>query len=109
MSSQKLEKLMKVKGVIVAGEYKNDGTLVEYKGQMSKEMADMVAKMVAANTLMGTVQAEAFSKISGMKWTPFHGWAVAAGDYAVCVMGNYGVFVKLGEASFDEVFKALSE
>jgi roadblock/LC7 domain-containing protein len=44
-----------------------------------------------------------------MKWTPFHGWAVAAGDYAVCVMGQYGVFVKLNEADFNLIFKELGE
>ncbi len=106
---EKLERLMKIKGVIAAGHYTPDGKLVDYKGPLSREMAEMVSKMVAANTLMGTVQAEAFSKISGMKWTPFHGWAVAAGDYAVCVMGQYGVFVKLDEADFNLIFKELGK
>ncbi|AHC51987.1 hypothetical protein SUSAZ_08600 [Sulfolobus acidocaldarius SUSAZ] len=107
--NEKLHKLMRLKGALVAGHYANDGKLIEYEGQLPKELAEMVAKMVAANTLMGTVEAESFSKISGMKWTPFLGWAVAAGEYAVCVMGNYGVFVKLVEADFNEIFKTLRE
>ena len=100
---------MRLKGAIAAGHFTADGKLVEYKGPLTKELAEMVAKMCAANSLMGTIEAESFTKISGMKWTPFLGWAVAAGEYAVCVMGNYGVFVKLSEADFNEIFKVLGE
>ena len=109
MSEAKLERLMKIKGAIAAGEYSPDGKLVAYKGDIPKDIAELVAKMCAANTLMGTIEAELFTKVSGMKWTPFLGWAVAAGDYAVCVMGNYGVFVKLSEADFNQIFKELGE
>ena len=105
----KLDRLMGLKGAIAAGEYTIDGKLVSYKGNLPKDIAEMVAMMVAANTLMGKMQAEGFSKLSGMKWTPFHGWAVAAGDYAVCVMGNYGVFVEMQKADFNEIFKTLME
>ncbi|ABP95515.1 hypothetical protein HA72_1357 [Metallosphaera sedula] len=107
--SQKLERLMKLKGAVAAGKYTMDGKLAEYKGNLPKEMAEMVAMMCAANTMMGRMQAEGFSKFSGMKWSPFHGWAVAAGDYAVCVMGQYGVFVEMAKADFNEIFKTLME
>lgn len=107
--AQKLDRLMKLKGAIAAGKYTMDGKLVDYRGNLAKDMAEMVAMMCAANTSMGRMQAEGFTKWSGMKWTPFHGWAVAAGDYAVCVMGQYGVFVKLAEADFNEIFKILME
>ncbi|QIW24756.1 DUF2173 family protein [Sulfolobus sp. S-194] len=107
--SEKLDRLMKLKGAIAAGHFTADGKLVEYKGPLTKELAEMVAKMCAANSMMGAIEAEAFTKISGMNWSPLLGWAVAAGDYAVCVMGNYGVFVKLSEADFNEIFKVLGE
>jgi roadblock/LC7 domain-containing protein len=81
---------MQLKGAIAAGEFTADGKLVEYKGPLSKEIAKMVAIMCAANSLMGKIQAEGFTKFSGMKRTPFHGCAVAAGDYAVCVWATTG-------------------
>lgn len=109
MVSEKLGKLMKVKGAIAAGKFTMDGKVEEYTGPLSKEVAEMVAMMCAANTMMAKMQAEGFTKFSGMKWTPLHGWAVAAGDYAVCVMGHYGVFVKLNEADFNEIFRVLGE
>ena len=44
-----------------------------------------------------------------MKWMPFHGWAVAAGDYSVCVMGHLAVFVETAKADFNTIFKILGE
>ena len=65
--------------------------------------------MWAANSLMGTTEAENLTRISGMKWMPFHGWAVAAGDFSVCVMGHIGVFVETAKADFNDIFKTLKE
>jgi roadblock/LC7 domain-containing protein len=104
-----LRKLMGLGGAVAAGEYTRDGELVSYEGELSEDIAKLIASMCAANTLMGTTQAESFTRISGMKWLPFHGWAVAAGDYSVCVMGNIGVFVEIREADFNNIFKVLSE
>ena len=109
MSEEKLERLMKIKGAIAAGHFSADGKLLGYKGDIPKEMAELVAKMCAANTMMGSMEAEGFTMLTKMKWTPFHGLAVAAGDYAVCAMGHYGVFVKLSEADFNQIFKELGE
>ena len=109
MSEAKLERLMKIKGAIAAGHFSADGKLLGYKGDIPKDVAELVAKMCAANTLMAQMQAEGFTMLTKMKWTPLHGWAVAAGDYAVCVMGHYGVFVKLSEADFNAIFKELGE
>ncbi len=104
-----LDKLMALKGAIAAGEFGVDGSLVTYKGNLKEEHAKMVAMMCAANSLMGKMQAEGFTAYTGMKWTPFKGWAVAAGDYSVCVMGNVGVFVETAKADFNEIFKTLGE
>jgi roadblock/LC7 domain-containing protein len=104
-----LKRLMGLGGAIAAGEYTRDGELVSYEGELPEDIAKLIARMCAANTLMGTTQAESFTRISGMRWTPFHGWAVAAGDYSVCVMGNIGVFVETRKADFNDIFKVLSD
>jgi len=109
MLEEKLEKLMRIKGAVAAGQYKLTGELVAYKGEIPKEVAEMVAEMCAANTMMAKMQADVFTAFSKMNWKPLIGWAVAAGEYAVCVIGEYGVFVKLNEADFNEIFKTLRE
>jgi roadblock/LC7 domain-containing protein len=104
-----LDKLMGLKGAVAAGEFTPGGDLLTYKGELTEDVAKMTAKMCAANTLMGTTEAESFTRISGMKWSPFHGWAVSAGDYSVCVMGHVGVFVETAKADFNDIFKVLAE
>ena len=44
-----------------------------------------------------------------MAWTSFHGWAVAARDYSVCVMGHIGVIVDTAKADINEIFNVLHE
>ena len=105
----KLDRLMGLGGAVAAGEFSPGGDLVAYKGDLPEDIAKLIARMCAANTLMGTSQAESFTHMSGMKWTPFHGWAVAAGDFSVCVMGHNGVFVETSKADFNDIFKTLGE
>ncbi len=104
-----LDRLMQLGGAVAAGEFTPGGELVGYKGEISEDIAKLIARMCAANTLMGTTQAESFTHISGLKWTPFHGWAVAAVDFSVCVMGHIGVFVESDKADFNDIFKTLSD
>jgi len=104
-----LDKLMELNGAAAAGEFTPSGELVAHKGALSDEHAEMVAMMCAANSLMGKMQSESFTKQTGMNWSPFKGWAVSAGDFSVCVMGNAGVFVESEKADFNEIFKTLGE
>jgi len=104
-----LKRLMGLSGAVAAYELTPGGELVSYKGDVSEDIAGLVARLCAANTLMGSTQAETFTRISGMKWTPFHGWAVAAGNYSVCVMGHIAVFVETAKADFNNIFKILGE
>jgi roadblock/LC7 domain-containing protein len=104
-----LDKLMTLSGATAAGEFSTDGKLVAYKGDLAQEHAEMTALMCAANTLMGKMQAEGFTQYTGMNWRPFKGWAVSAGDYTVCVMGNIGVFVETAKADFNAIYKTLGQ
>lgn len=104
-----LDRLMVLNGAVSAGKFSPDGELVSFKGDIPEDIAKLTARMCAANSLMGTSQAESYTRISGMNWLPFHGWAVAAGDYSVCVMGSIGVFVETAKADFNDIFKVLSE
>jgi roadblock/LC7 domain-containing protein len=89
-----LDKLMALSCATAPGDYATDGKLVTYKGDLAQEHAEMTALMCAANTLMGKMQAEGFTRYTGMNWRPFKGWTFSAGDYTGCVMGNIGVFVE---------------
>ncbi len=104
-----LEDLLKLKGVIAAGEFTTDGKLVDFrtKMEMSSEMAAMTAQFCATVTMMFNTLAGAYSRLSKMNWLPQHGWMYAGGDYTVAIGGNRGVFVETAKADFNELYSAL--
>ena len=65
--------------------------------------------MAAANEAVANMQAKGFSAYTGKEgFFPVQGFSVAAGKYAACIMGNYGVFVELDKADFDKIFETLA-
>jgi roadblock/LC7 domain-containing protein len=105
-----LDELLKIPGVVAAGEFAPDGKLVNYLASMdmSRDMAAMTAQFVATVTMLFNTLAGAFTQLSKMKWVPQQGWAYTGGDWTVAVMGNWGVFVETGKADFNQLFKELS-
>ena len=104
-----LDELLKIDGVVAAGEFTADGKLVDYKAKMdmSPEMASMTAQYCATVTMMFNTLAGAFSQLSKMKWVPQQGWAYSGGEWTVAIGGKRGVFVETAKADFNQLFKAL--
>jgi roadblock/LC7 domain-containing protein len=106
---EKLDELLKINGVVAAGEFAADGKLVDYKSKMNMtpEMAAMTAQFCATVTMMFNTLAGAFSQLSKMKWVPQQGWAYSGGEWTVAIGGNKGVFVETAKADFNKLFEAL--
>jgi roadblock/LC7 domain-containing protein len=104
-----LDRLMMLGGAVAAGEFSADGELVSYKGDFSRETARYIATVCAGKSLLGASEMTGLTRISGMNWLPFHGWAVAAGDYSICVLGHVGVFVETAKADFNNIYLVLSQ
>jgi roadblock/LC7 domain-containing protein len=103
-----LKDIMKIKGVVAVGRFSDEGHLLEYEGDMQEDEAAMAAQMCAANKMMGQMQVNGFTAMSGEDgWTPLAGFALSGPSMSVCVEGDIGVFVKNDEVSFNEVFQAL--
>ena len=85
-----LDELLKINGVVAAGEFSADGKMVDYKAKMdmSPEMAAMTAQFCATVTMMFNTLAGAFAQLSKMKWVPQQGWMYAGGDWTVAIGGN---------------------
>jgi len=104
-----LDRLMKLGGAVAAGEFTPTGEVVSYKGDLPEETARLIAKLCAANSLMGDTEVDTLTRITGMNWRPFYGWAISAGDYSLCVMGHIGVFVETRKADFNDIYRILGE
>ena len=104
-----LDELLKINGVVAAGEFSADGKMVDYKAKMdmSPEMAAMTAQFCATVTMMFNTLAGAFAQLSKMKWVPQQGWMYAGGDWTVAIGGNKGVFVETAKADFSQLFQVL--
>jgi roadblock/LC7 domain-containing protein len=104
-----LDDLLKIDGVVAAGEFATDGKLVDYKANMdmSPEMAAMSAQFCATVTMLFNTLAGAFAQLSQMNWVPQQGWMYAGGDWTVAVGGNRGVFIETAKADFNQLFQVL--
>ena len=104
-----LDDLLKIEGVIAAGEFTADGKLVDYKAKMdmSLELATMTAQFCATVTMLINTLAGAYTQLSQMQWVPQQGWAYSGGDLTVVIGGNKGVFVETAKADFNLLFRVL--
>ena len=104
-----LDELLKIDGVAAAGEFRLDGSLVDYKAnmEMPPEVAAMSAQFCTSVTHLFNTLGGAFSQLSGMAWAPQQGWMYAGGEWTVAVGGNKGVFVQTAKADFNRLFQAL--
>jgi roadblock/LC7 domain-containing protein len=104
-----LDELLKLPGVMAAGEFSPDGKLLDFtaKMEMSRELAMMTAQFCASVTMMFNTLAGAYTQMSKMQWTPQQGWAYSGGEWTVAIGGTRGVFAKTTEADFNTLFHAL--
>ena len=106
-----LDELLRMDGVVAAGEWSKDGTLIEYRASMDMppEMAAQTAQFCATVSMIFDTLSGCFSDASGMKWAPQQGWAYSGGDWTVAIGagGGKGVFIETAKADFNELFGAL--
>ena len=106
-----LEDLLKIKGVVAAGEFGLDGSLVDYKADVkfSQDLAQTTARFTSAVTQVFNVLAESFSKLNEeFNFVPQQGWAYAGGDWSVAVGGTRGVFVRTADADYNLLLAELA-
>ncbi len=107
-----LQELLDIEGVVAAGEFNLDGSLVNFEAEMnmSEEMAQMSAQFCATVSIMFNTLASSFTRLSGMNWVPQQGWAYSGGEWTVAIGGGgtRGVFVETAKADFNRLFEVLA-
>jgi len=104
-----LDELLQIDGVLGAGEFARDGSLIDFKStmDMTPELAAGTAQFCATVSMLFDTLGGAFSQMSGMNWMPQRGWAYSGGDWTIAVGGGKGVFVETSKADFNDLFRAL--
>ncbi len=98
-----LDRLMEIKGVVAAGQFSEDGRVVRAVGSLSEDLMNFTAQMCSKQTKSLETTINQFSRASKMEWRPLVGWTVWAGQYAIVVMGNTGVFIDPRYADFNQL------
>jgi roadblock/LC7 domain-containing protein len=104
-----LDRLMRIKGVVAAGQFSEDGRVIRKAGEISDEIMNETAKICAYQNQKLNELTKFFETISAMEWQPLMGWAVWGGKYVVMVMGNTGIFIESKHADYRELMVDLLE
>ena len=115
-----LDRLMRIKGVVAAGQFSEDGRVIRKAGEISDEInnptigklkiyPNETAKICAYQNQKLDELTKFFETISAMEWQPLMGWAVWGGKYVIMVMGNTGIFIESKHADYRELMVDLLE
>ncbi len=102
--------LMKLPGVMVAGEYAGHGDSCDYQGELDTEMARLATIMCRATTLGVTMEGEMLQGLcahSHCGFLPVMGWTVTGPRYTVCVLGRLFCFMANGQAPINDVLAVM--
>lgn len=113
--NDKIEDIVKLKGVISVGVTDQEGNLFRLEGAIGGAQAQWLAKTGRVNNALTRAQALAWAAAS--KEMPREqaaagdvmGWLMAGPTYTFMVIKRYGVMMKNSETDFNKVIKILLE
>jgi roadblock/LC7 domain-containing protein len=123
--AKSLDELLRLKGVIAAGEFGPNGKLLDFRSKgallpddealLTDQFAVAVSQLLFAlppihsriSGLLG-VLAAGHGRMSGVNLVPEQGWIYSGGDISIAVGSGRGVFAKTTEADFNQLFTALA-
>lgn len=98
-----LDRLMERKGVLAVGQFSPDGRVIRAVGDLSQEEMENVALTCAIQEKNTWKTATDLREGTSLKWGNLNGWVLWAGNLALCVSGETGVFVEASKADFNQL------
>lgn len=100
-----LDELMKLKGIQVAVEFDAQGKLIEISGDMSNELANLLARFSHLTMQVAKSQAEDYTVMGGVGIEHPTGFGFIGTKRSSFTRGNKGVLLLSEEADFNEIIK----
>ena len=97
-----LDRLMKIPGVVAAGQFSEDGKIIRKVGELPGDMLKSAEPCVRQNQASADFL-RSLDQQSERAWRPLVGWVVWGGEYSVAVVGNTRVFVETARADFNQL------
>jgi roadblock/LC7 domain-containing protein len=105
-----INELVKMPGVIVAGEYAYRGDRFSYSGQLDEEMARMASIMCRATTMATHMQVDMMQSLgTDCGCAPAQGWFVKGQNFSVCVIAHVFCFINNQETGIEPVISFMRE
>ena len=98
-----LDRLMEKEGVVAAGQFGEDGSVVRAVGQFNPEVMKRAAQICAEHHRGAQEASKELEEGTPLDWDGLNGWVLWSGKHAVCVSGNTGVFVDATRADFNQL------
>lgn len=102
-----LDRLMKIKGVVAAGQFDEKGNIVRSEGNIKEDMKGMIAKAASNISELIGQESKSLEEVGGSEWKGLNGWAFWSGKYSLCVINKTGVIVETSKANFNDVLISL--
>lgn len=98
-----ISELMRLPGVVAAGEYSYRGDRYSYQGRLDAEMARMASIMCRATTLGVHMEGDILGGVCEQcGLVPAKGWAVRGPRFSVCVVANVFCFLDSTQGSIND-------
>lgn len=104
-----LQSLFALKGVVAALRFYDDGSLAEAAGDLDQIDAQLAAELCYANGRIMHHNGDALATLSGIEGWPPRGWMMMSDEFSICAVAEVACFVRNREASFNDVFRGLTE
>lgn len=101
-----LDELMALPGVYGAIEFSCTGELGQMRGDLGRDLAELVAQMCAANMAIYRMQATGWTKLTGQQgFLPERGFAFMTLDHVVMGMNGNAVLAHGKDFDYDAAYR----
>ena len=102
-----LDRLMKIKGVVAAGQFSEDGRLIRKVGELPEDLMKS-AELCVRQNLASNEFLNSLNKKIPREFGSLLGWTVWGSKYSVVVVGNTRVFVETNRADYNQLMVDLA-
>ena len=106
---QNLESLSQLKGVVASLRFLDDGSLAEAAGDLDQIDPQLAAELCYANGRIMHHNSDMLMTLSGTDGWPQRGWMMVGDELSICAVAEVACLVRNREASFNDVFRGLTE
>jgi roadblock/LC7 domain-containing protein len=102
-----LDRLMKIKGIVAAGQFSDDGKVIRVIGELPEDLMESAELCVGQNQVCRDFLSSLNNKMP-REYGSLVGWIVWGSKYSVVAVGNTRVFVETGRGDYNQLMVDLA-